>query len=41
MCLEVVWVLEALTKDAVVVDLAVDCKGDGLLVVDKRLCAGV
>jgi hypothetical protein len=41
MCLEVVWVLEALTKDAVVVDLAVDGKGDGLLVVDKRLCAGI
>ena len=41
MCLEVVRVLEALAEDAVVVNLAVDGERDGLLVVDKRLCARV
>jgi hypothetical protein len=40
-CLEVVWLLETLAEDSVVVDLAVDCKRDGSLIVDERLRARV
>jgi hypothetical protein len=40
-CLEFVGLLEALAENAVVVDLAVDGQGDGTLLVDERLSAGV
>jgi hypothetical protein len=41
MCLEVVWRLQGLAKDSVVVDLAIDGQGDGLFIVDKRLRARI
>jgi hypothetical protein len=41
MCLEVVGCLEALAKDAVVVDFAIDGKRDGLILADQGLCARV
>jgi hypothetical protein len=40
-CLEVVWLLEALAEDSVVVDLAVDGKGYRSFIIDKRLSTGV
>ena len=41
MCLEVVFLLEALAQDAMVVDLAVDGEGDGTLIIDQWLRASV
>jgi hypothetical protein len=40
-CLEVVWLLEALAEDSMVVDLAVDGQGYRSLIVDKRLSTRV
>jgi uncharacterized protein YkvS len=40
-CLEVVWVLEGLAENSVIVDLAVDSQRDGSLIVDERLSARV
>jgi hypothetical protein len=40
-CLEVVWLLEALAEDSVVVDFAIDSQRDSLLLVDERLSARV
>jgi len=39
--LEVVLGVQVLPEDAVVVDLAVDSEGEGLIFVDKRLGTGV
>lgn len=38
---EVVGLLQALAQNAVVVDLAIDGQGNGLVLVDKRLSAGI
>jgi hypothetical protein len=40
-CLEGVCLCELLAQDLVVVDLAVDGEGDGLILVGDGLCAGV
>jgi hypothetical protein len=40
-CLEVVRGLERLAEDSVVVDLTVDSQGDGSLIVDEGLSAGL
>lgn len=41
MSLEVVLGLQVFPEDAVVVDLAVDSEGEGLIIVDEGLGAGV
>jgi hypothetical protein len=40
-CLEVVWRLELFPQYSVIVYLAVDGQGDGPLIVDNRLRAGI
>ena len=39
--LKVVWVLEGFANNSVVVDLAIDCQGDGLVGVGKRLGSAI
>lgn len=41
MCLEVVLVAKVLANEAVVVDLTVDGKGEGAVIVDEGLGTGV
>lgn len=41
MCLEVIFGVQVLPQDTVVVDLAVDGKGEGFIIVDEGLSTGV
>jgi len=38
MCLEVVWGLQSLANDTVVIDFAIDSEGKSLVLVGQRLC---
>jgi hypothetical protein len=40
-CLEVVWLLQAVAEDTVVVDFAIDSQRDGFLFVYERLGTGI
>ena len=37
MCLEVVWVLESFSNDSVIIDFAINCKGNAFVTVGERL----